>query len=227
MRPLFMISAIIFATVLLTGCGDEDFTGAYRFDESLVLNIQGKQAKIFFQSNDRVALRSIFNVVVKDDKLFLDSVNDATRIVMKRNLDERSLDCLNCKVIHFKDDDILVKYDPHGPYDVDALLKAQAAKDQEAALKAQELAKKEAEEAAKFTARISTYEGRVSYQVEQCVQKGMSRKLCECIPKQVGKEFSKEEYMVFTNPNFKLTPQNSTRAGAFSLGLRTATMVCM
>ncbi len=49
---------------------------------------------------------------------------------MKRNVDELSLDCLNCKILRIEDDTVW-KYDPKGPYDVDQMLKDQASRDEE------------------------------------------------------------------------------------------------
>ena len=173
MRIFFTIAAAMVAATLLSGCGDKDqnFTGAYRFSfptESFTLNVQGNEAKIFARLEDgRIVQRSRFTASSKGEKLFLDFKNnghEAVRLVLIRNIDERSLDCLNCKEIHFKDDKMLWRYDPHGPYDVDKLLEEQVAKEQEQA-------RKDKEEAAILAARLATYEGWVEHQVDECAQK--------------------------------------------------------
>lgn len=54
----------------------------------------------------------------------------AERLAMKRNVDEQSLDCLNCKILRIKDETVW-KYDPKGPYDIDQMLQAQSRRDEE------------------------------------------------------------------------------------------------
>ncbi|NIE74132.1 hypothetical protein F3J45_06695 [Pantoea sp. Ap-967] len=138
MRTLSKFASVAVVGALLSGCGDEDFTGAYRFQDSslkgaMVLNIHGDKAEVFgdFGASGIKPLAKL-NVSEKDGKLFLDDVNSSTRLVMKRNVDERSLDCLNCKVIGLKADQLVWSYDPKGPYDTDKLLKEQAHKREEA-----------------------------------------------------------------------------------------------
>lgn len=63
---------------------------------------------------------------------------------MKRNVDERSLDCLNCKVLGLRADGLVWNYDPKGPYEVDQLLKEQARKREEALNAELEMMQKEA-----------------------------------------------------------------------------------
>lgn len=65
-------------------------------------------------------------------KLILDDKNSSLRLVMKRNVDERSLDCLNCKVLGLRADGLVWNYDPKGPYDVDQVLKEQERKREDA-----------------------------------------------------------------------------------------------
>lgn len=188
MHRLFKLGAAAVAASLLTGCGEEDFTGAYRFtlpSEALVLNIQGNQAAVFAETKGRIALRSTFEVSVKGEKLFLDSEKSSTRVVMKRNVDERSLDCLNCKEMSLVTDEVLWKYDSKGPYDVDQLLKEQARKDEEVA------------------ARLSTYEGTQEHVVNMCMDSELPRDICECVPKELKKMgISDAEFIKFSNPNF-------------------------
>ncbi|WP_312246151.1 hypothetical protein [Stutzerimonas nitrititolerans] len=136
MRTLFKFAAAVFAGSLLAGCGDEDFTGAYRLDATkelvFVLNIRGDEADLFSEKgkDSRIAHYGQFKVSVKGEKLFLDDVNSDDRWVMTRNVDERSLDCLNCETINLKDT-VHWKYDPQGPYDLEQLLKEQAREDEE------------------------------------------------------------------------------------------------
>ncbi|MHA5859307.1 hypothetical protein ACVSLU_22505 [Pseudomonas aeruginosa] len=142
MRTLFKFASVAVAGAVITGCGGEDFTGAYRYHEqiskgAMVLNIHGDEAEIFA---DIVAsgIKPVgkLSVSQKDGKLILDDKNSSLRLVMKRNVDERSLDCLNCKVLGLRADGLVWNYDPKGPYDVDQLLKEQARK-REAALNAE------------------------------------------------------------------------------------------
>ncbi|WP_280043266.1 hypothetical protein [Pseudomonas sp. Hg5Tf] len=137
MRTLFKFASVAVAGAVITGCGGEDFTGAYRYHEqiskgAMVLNIHGDEAEIFA---DIVAsgIKPVgkLSVSQKDGKLILDDKNSSLRLVMKRNVDERSLDCLNCKVLGLKADGLVWNYDPKGPYDVDQLLKEQARKREE------------------------------------------------------------------------------------------------
>lgn len=138
MRTLFKFASVAVAGAVITGCGGEDFTGAYRYHEqiskgAMVLNIHGDEAEIFA---DIVAsgIKPVgkLSVSQKDGKLILDDKNSSLRLVMKRNVDERSLDCLNCKVLGLRTDGLVWNYDPKGPYDVDQLLKEQARKREEA-----------------------------------------------------------------------------------------------
>lgn len=189
MYSLFKLGAAAVAASLLTGCGEEDFTGAYRYtlpSQALVLNVQGDQATVFAEINDRVELRSKFKVSVKGEKLLLDSEKGSARVVMKRNVDERSLDCLNCKEMSLVTDEVLWKYDSKGPYDVDQLLKEQARKDEEVA------------------ARLSTYEGTQEHVVQMCMEEDLPRDICECVPKELKKMgVSDADFIKFSNPNIR------------------------
>ncbi|MHC8390185.1 hypothetical protein ACYZTM_19610 [Pseudomonas sp. MDT2-39-1] len=138
MRTFFKLVAVAVAGSGLAACGGEDFTGAYRFKDSniqrtMVLNVHGDEAEIFGDDGKgRIKPLAKLKVSVKDEKLLLDDVNGSARLAMRRNVDEQSLDCLNCKVIGLKKDDLVWEYDPKGPYDVQQLLKDQARKDEEA-----------------------------------------------------------------------------------------------
>lgn len=135
---LFKLAATVVSGSLLAACGGEDFTGAYQFKDSnmngtMVLNVHGDAAELFADyGKDGIKPIGKMRVSVKDEKLLLDDVNGPTRLAMKRNVDERSLDCLNCKVLGMKTDEHVWKYDPKGPYDVDQMLKEQARKREEA-----------------------------------------------------------------------------------------------
>lgn len=138
MHTLLKLMGAAVAGLFLAACGGEDFTGAYRFKDpgiqkELVLNIHGDEAEIFGDAGKGgIRLLGKMSVSTKDGKLLLDAVNSSMRLAMKRNVDERSLDCLNCKVINLKKDESVWTYDPKGPYDVDQILKDQARKNEEA-----------------------------------------------------------------------------------------------
>lgn len=126
------------AGALLAGCGSEDFTGSYRASDpsnekiELVLNIHGDKAELIGQETSTGRIKPLVKMTlsVKGGKLLLDDVNSSERLAMKRNVDEQSLDCLNCKILRIKDETVW-KFDPKGPYDIDQMLKAQARKDEE------------------------------------------------------------------------------------------------
>ncbi|AWF68496.1 MULTISPECIES: hypothetical protein [Pseudomonadaceae] len=138
MRFIIKLAATVVAGTLLAGCGGEDFTGSYRAKNpsnskvELVLNIHGNEAELIGQELGTGRIKPLvkMTVSVKDGKLLLDDVNSSERLAMKRNVDEQSLDCLNCKILRIKDDTVW-KYDPKGPYDVDQMLKDQAGRDEE------------------------------------------------------------------------------------------------
>lgn len=138
MQTLFKLVATVVAGSILAGCGGDDFTGAYRFkasnsERTMVLNVHGDEAEIFGEDGKDGRIKPLvkMRVSVKGEKLLLDDVNSSERLAMKRNVDEQSLDCLNCKVLRIKDETVW-KYDPKGPYDIDQMLKDQARKDEEA-----------------------------------------------------------------------------------------------
>lgn len=173
MRTLFKFASVAIAGAVITGCGGEDFTGAYRYHEqiskgAMVLNIHGDEAEIFA---DIVAsgIKPVgkLSVSQKDGKLILDDKNSSLRLVMKRNVDERSLDCLNCKVLGLKADGLVWNYDPKGPYDVDQLLKEQARKREEALNAELEKIQKDALEKARRDSeaqKLTSFEGDWVYQ---------------------------------------------------------------
>lgn len=236
LRNLIKFSVATIAASLLVGCGEEDFTGSYRHvmaGQSLVLDIRGSKAKVFAEIDGRVFARSDLNVSVKGEKLFLDSEDGADRVVMKRNVDERSLDCLNCKVMSFVQDEVLWKFDPKGPYDLDQLLRDQARKDEEDAANQARKAKEEAANRAirekEEAARLSTYSGALDRVVNECVQKGLSRRLCECIPRRLKTNgVSDTDFIKLTNPKFR--PANQAERAlqsAYSQRLNKSLSQCM
>lgn len=210
------VALIGMASTLLAGCGDEDFTGAYRLQApknvAVVLNILRDEADIFMEKGAEARIEPIgkMKVSVKGEKLFLDDVNSNDRWVMKRNVDERSLDCLNCEVLNLKDT-VHWKYDPKGPYDVTQMLKEQARKDEEE------------------VAKLSTYEGSVAHVVNACVQKGVSREICACTPQKLKKMgFSEAEFIKFSKSNFKPSGQEELwRYTEYGNSVRSAAMQCV
>jgi len=173
MRKPFNLSAFIAAGILLSGCGGEDFTGAYRLKEkgmngTMVLNIHGDNAELFGDlGKDGIKPLGKMNVSVKDKKLILDDKNSSARIVMQRNVDERSLDCLNCKVLGMRSDEYVWEYDSKGPYNLDQLLKEQAIKKEEAFNAELQKIQKEALEQARRdleAKKLTPYEGDWVYQ---------------------------------------------------------------
>ncbi|KAI2693088.1 hypothetical protein [Pseudomonas sp. TNT3] len=173
MRTLFELAATVVAASLLAGCGGEDFNGAYRFKDSnvkgtMVLNVHGDEAELFVDfEKDGIKPLGKMKVSVKEEKLILDAVNGSTRLVMRRNVDERSLDCLNCKVLGTKKDDLVWNYDPNGPYDVGQLLKDQARKNEEAMNAEFEKMQQKAREQDRRNAeapKLTSYEGDWVYQ---------------------------------------------------------------
>lgn len=172
MRTFFKLVAVAVVGAVLAACGSEDFTGAYRLKDSdmkvaIVLNIHGDEAELF-ADDGKGGIKSFgkMKVLVKDGKLLLD-VNGSKRLAMKRNVDEQSLDCLNCKVMSLKKDDLVWEYDPKGPYDVDQMLKEQARKNEEALNAGLEKMQQEAMEQGRRDAqalKLTPYEGDWVYQ---------------------------------------------------------------
>lgn len=168
MRTMLKFAAAVVTGAFLSGCSGEDFTGAYRFKDSsmngtMVLNVHGDEAELFGDlGKDGIKPLGKMKVSIKEGKLLLDAVNSSTRLVMRRNVDERSLDCLNCKVLGMRTDEHVWKYDPEGPYDVDQMLKEQARKNEEALNAELEKMQKEALEQARRSSeapKLKTYEG--------------------------------------------------------------------
>lgn len=173
MRNFSGFVSLALAGSILAGCGSEDFTGAYRYkipgsERVMVLNVHGDEAEIFGEdvSDGRIKPLVKMKVSVKDKKLLLDDVNSSERLALTRNVDEQSIDCLNCKVLGINDAAVW-KYDPQGPYDVERMLKDQALKDEEALnaelLKMQEQIYEQAKRDEEAT-KLGPYEGDWVYQ---------------------------------------------------------------
>lgn len=86
MRGFSRFISLALAGSILTGCGSEDFTGAYRYkipggERVMVLNVHGDEAEIFGEdvSDGRIKPLVKMNVSVKDKKLLLDDVKDALK----------------------------------------------------------------------------------------------------------------------------------------------------
>lgn len=167
MHTLLKTAAILAAGSLLAACGAEDFTGAYRVNvpgikSMMVLDIHGERVEVFAETGDgRIIPGPKLNASTKGRKLLVDDTHSGERLVFTRNIDERSLDCLNCKAFGLKDD-MLWKYDPKGPYDLSQMLADQASKDKEVLQAEAESAKKrEAEQARRFqeAKKLDPYEG--------------------------------------------------------------------
>jgi len=138
MFRLFKLGVATVAASLLTGCGDEDFTGAYRLqtpdDMTLVLNIRGDEADTFWETNEDNGVRIkpivIIKATVKGENLYLDDEKNDHHWIMTRSVDGKGLDCLNCEALDFGGNDTVHwQYDPRGPYDLEQLVKEQARKD--------------------------------------------------------------------------------------------------
>ncbi|MCE0975304.1 hypothetical protein [Pseudomonas putida] len=173
MRGFSRLISLAFVSSIVAGCGSEDFTGAYRYkiaggERVIVLNVHGDEAEIFGEDarDGRIKPLVKMKVSVKDKKLLLDDVNSSERLALTRNVDEQSVDCLNCKVLGINDAAVW-KYDPQGPYDVERMLKDQALKDEKALnaelLKMQEQIYEQAKRDEEAT-KLGAYEGDWVYQ---------------------------------------------------------------
>lgn len=120
------IAALVIGS--LGGCGGNDFSGSYGaegpYGKNVVLNITGDAAKIYLADKATSKIGGIhdFKVSYKDEKMLLDETKSNERIVFKRNVDERGLDCLNCRDFGMAIKWVLVS---PKPYDVDSMLKKQ------------------------------------------------------------------------------------------------------
>lgn len=146
MNIITKYSIALLAIGSLTGCSEEDFSGAYRSDgpygRQVILNISGNEAKILLlhQSKSEISDVTDFEVSYKNDKLLLDYAKENIRLTFKRSEDERGLDCLNCNDGTLRLSTKWTLLNPE-PYDVEAMLRDQEEKRQAAIQEAQKLAK--------------------------------------------------------------------------------------
>tara|TARA_Y100000780_G_scaffold231692_1_gene258132 strand:- start:893 stop:1567 length:675 start_codon:yes stop_codon:yes gene_type:complete len=192
MRKGFTFATVAIAASLLAGCGEEDFTGAYRVEapngSTLVINIEDDKALLFSEKGNPPRIETHgkgFSVLVVNDKLMLDDLVTNERLVFTRSVDERSLDCVTCEETLFEGS-AHWSFDPNGPYDVNQLLADQAKRD------------------AELAAKLSTYAGVREYKLETCVAAGVAPAVCECVPDQMKTMgVSDTDYAKFLSPLFK------------------------
>lgn len=212
-----MLAAILMMAALLAGCGEEDFTGAYRVETPrgtvLVLSVDGDKARLFSEigTPPRIMPHGAFlDVSVVNGKLMLDDPNGNERLVLTRNVDERSLDCLTCdEMLHEGLDHW--SFDPNGPYDVDQLLADQAKRD------------------AELAAKLSTYSGVREHKLEACIAAGVAPAVCECVPDQMKTMgVSDADYAKFLSPLFQpANLQEMTALGNIQQVGASATVLCV
>ncbi|WP_440058133.1 hypothetical protein [Pseudomonas fragariae (ex Marin et al. 2024)] len=163
----------IIAWSVVTSCHGDDFIGAYRLQGSnnqraFVLNVHGKDAELYQLEGkeSRVKPLAKMNVSISTGKLFLDDVKGDDRLTLERNVDERSLNCLNCTALGLPNGSIW-NFDSRGPYNLPQMLEEQSVKD-EAALNAELLAssQKIMEQAQRSSkaAKLGPFEGEWVYQ---------------------------------------------------------------
>lgn len=110
MQTLRKTTAALVASTLLSACGGEDFTGAYRVTapsskSTMIINVRGENAEVFVENKDgRIIPGPKLIATIKGKKLLLGDTQSGQRLALTRNVDERSLDCLNCKAFGLKDD---------------------------------------------------------------------------------------------------------------------------
>lgn len=165
--------AAIAASSFIATCYGGDFTGAYRLQGSnsqraFVLNIHGSEAELFRLEGKEPRIRPLakMNVSINNGKLLLDDTKGDDRLALKRDVDERSLDCLNCTALGLPAGTIW-NFDSKGPYDLTHMLKEQSIKD-DAALNAALLASSqkimEQAQLEDEAAKLAPFEGEWVYQ---------------------------------------------------------------
>lgn len=166
MKRVTAIASLLLSGALLAGCGEKDYTGTYRSptpNAKLVLNIRGKSVEVWKESRSGEFLGAYEGITLtqNEDKLFIDD-NKNNRLVFKRNIDEQSLDCLNCKRWGFPDDELTFKRDPNGPYDLNKIRDEQRQKEEAKEKAYWEQAQKEAAKAARTkveSKKLDRYQG--------------------------------------------------------------------
>lgn len=144
MNYMKRLGGTIILLASLGGCGGNDFNGTYGTDgpygKNVALSISGDNAKMFIisKSTNEISNVTAFTVTSKSEKLLLDSTDGDTRLVFKRGIDERGLDCANCKSLHVSEKWAFINPEP---FDVDSTLKEQEKKKKAEQEEAQKLAK--------------------------------------------------------------------------------------
>ena len=88
---------------LMTGCGGDNFNGSYIAKPRLAgvpaMDVDGDRALFVLVDKRTSEFSEIleFDVSYKDNKMFLDVEGGGPRLVYARGVDERGLECLNCK----------------------------------------------------------------------------------------------------------------------------------
>lgn len=145
-KAAMRLAAAMAVTILLSGCGGEDYSGAYvaQADSSqkLVLNIDGTGGKILLEDKANSRIQRVLPVAVEysKEKMFVESAQAQNiRLVFIRDVDERNLICLNCEELPIKAPRKWSQVSAK-PYDVDALLAEQKKAQEDAAEKARQQA---------------------------------------------------------------------------------------
>jgi hypothetical protein len=130
MKSVVRIAAAMSIVALLSGCGGEDFSGAYQTDgpwgKRIILNVDGDDAKMFFQDKSSAEISNVteFKVDYSKERMFVDSDKSSMRLVFTRDVDERDLVCLNCTELLKKLPKKWMQFNAK-PYDVDLMLEEQ------------------------------------------------------------------------------------------------------
>lgn len=151
MKGIMRIGAVLTFMATVAGCGGEDYSGAYvaegAWGKQIVLNVDGSNATLFIRDkgNAQITLVEDLKVDYSKDKMFIDEKPPrSARFVFARDIDERSLVCLNCAELNSK---LPKKWALANakPYDVAAMLaeqrKAEAKAEQERQQRLAEMAK--------------------------------------------------------------------------------------
>lgn len=150
MKSVVRIAAAMSIVALMSGCGGEDFSGAYQAEgpwgKRVILNVDGNEAKMFFQDKTSAEISNVtdFKVDYSKQKMLVDSDKNNMRLVFARDIDERDLVCLNCTEFLKKLPKKWMQFNEK-PYDIDLMLeeqvKAQRAAEEEKKARIAEMAK--------------------------------------------------------------------------------------
>lgn len=140
MKSAARIATAMSILALLSGCGGEDFSGAYQADSTwgkrVILNVDGNKAKLFIQDKSTAEISNVtdFKVDYSKEKMLIDSDQNNMRLAFTRDVAERDLICLNCAELPRRLPKNWMQFNDK-PYDVDSMLeeqeKAQRAAEQE------------------------------------------------------------------------------------------------